>query len=304
MIWFAAGRRRHDICMRQLPMLCFGLVSACLQLTARDLVRIPGKAYDPVDERTGVKVHVRIDSFDISPTETTQAEFESIMGFNPSQYRGADLPVQNVSWWDAIRYCNLRSLREGLHPSYDLSSGRCDHHSNGYRLPTESEWVLAAALDSNASAEGLKQAATLGTPDTKSIEELMQSVRAGPTPVASHGPNRLGLYDMLGNVWEWCQDFYDAVTWYPQADNPDGPDWGIARVIRGGRLRPPPQPGQKAIALHVNQISRADSQAFAFAERRPPLLTRSLLKEIEIGWSHTTILLRGSRPQQAVFPRF
>lgn len=234
MIWFAAGRRRHDICMRRLPMLCFGLISACLQLTARDLVRIPGKAYDPVDERTGVKVHVRIDSFDISPTETTQAEFESIMGFNPSQYRGADLPVQNVSWWDAIRYCNLRSLREGLHPSYDLSSGRCDHRSNGYRLPTESEWVLAAALDSNASAEELKQAATLGTPDTKSIEELMQSVRAGPTPVASHGPNRLGLYDMLGNVWEWCQDFYDAVTWYPQAENPDGPDWGIARVIRGG----------------------------------------------------------------------
>jgi dienelactone hydrolase len=180
----------------------------------------------------GIKVHVHVDSFLVSPTETTQEEFISVMGSNPSQYRGANLPVQNVSWWDAIRYCNARSIREGLHPAYDLSTGHYDRHSNGYRLPTEAEWTLAAGED--ASVEKLRQIATLGSRDTKNIAALMQLVRAGPTPVASHQPNHWGLYDMLGNVWEWCQDFFDPVIWYPQADNPDGPNWGIARVIRGG----------------------------------------------------------------------
>src|SRR5689334_23090949 len=128
---------------------CLVLVLFALQLGARDLVRIPAHEYDPEDGRTGIKVHVRIDAFEISPTEVTEAEFESVIGFNPSQYRGADLPVENVSWWDAIRYCNLRSIREGLRPAYDLSTGRCDQHANGYRLPTEAEWVLAAGASSH-----------------------------------------------------------------------------------------------------------------------------------------------------------
>ncbi|HEY1948045.1 MAG TPA: SUMF1/EgtB/PvdO family nonheme iron enzyme [Bryobacteraceae bacterium] len=221
-------------CNRRLPVLLFTLVAASFLARARDLVQIPAHSYDPVDERTGIKVHVHVDSFLISPTETTQEEFTSAMGSNPSQYRGANLPVQNVSWWDAIRYCNARSVREGLHPAYDLSTGHCDHHSNGYRLPTDVEWTLAAGEEVSASAEKLQQIATLGSRDTKNIDALMQLVRTGPTPVASHPPNHLGLYDMLGNVWEWCQDFFDPVISYPRADNPDGPDWGIARVIRGG----------------------------------------------------------------------
>ena len=219
----------------KLGACCLVLVSVALQVDARDLVRIPSHESDPVDGRTGIKVHVRIDAFEISPTETTQAEYESVMGVNPSQYRGPDLPVQNVSWWDAIRYCNLRSIREGLRPCYDLSTGRCDRKSNGYRLPTEAEWVLAAGASSTGSAlEKLKQEATLGSADTKSVEDLMRIVSTGPTRVASHRPNGSGLYDMFGNVWEWCQNFFDSVISYPQANNPDGPDWGIARVIRGG----------------------------------------------------------------------
>lgn len=207
------------------------LLCACFPLAARDMVRIPTKFYDPVDQRTGIKVHIRIDSFLISPTEVTEQEFESVMGFNPSQYRGENLPVENISWWDAIRYCNLRSVREHLQPVYDLSTGRCDRSQNGYRLPTEAEWEAAA--DENAKAD-LKEIATLGSSDTKNISALMQLVTRGPSAVAAHQANRWGLYDMLGNVWEWCQNLFDSVVSFPDANNPHGPALGIAHVIRGG----------------------------------------------------------------------
>src|SRR5690349_20212531 len=114
-------------------------------LGARDLVLIPAQSTDVVDERTGVKTPLRVGSFRISPTECTQAEYRSVTGVNPSLHQGPDLPVENVSWWDAIRYCNARSLREKLEPCYDLRTGKCDLNRNGYRLPTEAEWVAAAA---------------------------------------------------------------------------------------------------------------------------------------------------------------
>ncbi len=127
-----------------ISLMFFGLLS---QTWARDLIRIPAQSFDAVDERTNIKVHINVDPFLISPTEVTQQDYEAVTGSNPSEYTGSNLPVQNVSWWDAIRYCNLRSIREGLHPCYDLSTGRCDYRQDGYRLPTEVEWRLAAADD-------------------------------------------------------------------------------------------------------------------------------------------------------------
>jgi len=210
----------------------FGLLS---QTWARDLVRIPAQSFDAVDERTNIKVHINVDPFLISPTEVTQQDYEAVTGSNPSEYTGSNLPVQNVSWWDAIRYCNLRSIREGLHPCYDLSTGRCDYREDGYRLPTEVEWRLAAADDGRENTSGsIEPNAVLGNRDTKDVAVLMELVRKGPSPVASHPPNRRGLYDTLGNVWEWCQDFFDPLVSYPQANDPTGPSTGIARVIRGG----------------------------------------------------------------------
>jgi dienelactone hydrolase len=207
------------------------LLCICFPLAARDMAHVPAQFYDAVDQRTGIKVHLRIDSFLISPTEVTEQEFESVMGFNPSRYPGANLPVENVSWWDAIRYCNRRSVREHLHPAYDLSTGRCDHNQDGYRLPTEAEWEAAAG--ENAKVD-LAKVAALGSSDTKDIAALMQLMARSPSTVATHQANRWGLYDMLGNVWEWCQDLFDPVVSFPDANNPHGPASGIARVIRGG----------------------------------------------------------------------
>ena len=130
---------------------------ACARLHSGRMFRArpgPGSAhsYTAVDERTGIEVDIRLDAFVISPTEVTENEYRAVTESNPSEYRGDDLPVQNVSWWEAIRYCNLRSLREGLHPCYDLATGRCDRRQDGYRLPTEAEWMLAAEDSSHRSS--------------------------------------------------------------------------------------------------------------------------------------------------------
>jgi pimeloyl-ACP methyl ester carboxylesterase len=201
---------------------------------ARDLVRIPARSSTVVDERTGIRTNIRIGEFLLSPTEITEDDYVAVMGTNPSAYKGGNLPVQNVSWWDAVHYCNARSIREGLEPCYDLSSGRCDRNRNGYRLPTEAEWLSAAGENDKANSENLTVSATIGSRDTKDLNALMEIVRRGPTSVAVHHPNRLGIYDMIGNVWEWCQDWFDSVVSYPSTDNPEGPAWGISRTLRGG----------------------------------------------------------------------
>ena len=109
--------------------------------TTHQLVEIPGKSFETADGLTGVTVTVTLGKFLISPTQVTQREFKAIMGYNPCFHQGPDLPVETVTWWEAIRYCNLRSIRENLEPCYSLESGSCDLEQNGYRLPTDAEWT-------------------------------------------------------------------------------------------------------------------------------------------------------------------
>ena len=171
----------------------------------------------------------------MSPIEVTQGEFEAVMGYNPSFHRAADLPVESVSWWEAVRYCNRRSERENLEPCYDLESGGCHLEKNGYRLPTEAEWSQAAGEDAAGLGERARAAANLGSANTKSVALLVHDLEStGTKRVGSYPPNRYGLYDMLGNVWEWCTDYFNPVA-SPQASlNPAGALRGLARVIRGG----------------------------------------------------------------------
>ena len=203
-------------------------------LSARDLARIPATSQEIADELTGVKVTVRIDEFLMAPAEVTQREWGAVMEHNPSAYKGDERPVENVSWWEAIRYANLRSVREGLEPCYDLTTGECDLTRNGYRLPTDAEWAHAAALPEKFP-DDVGKFANLGNADTKDAGLLIQFIREkGTMPVASFPPNRYGLYDMTGNVWEWCGDLFNPANTPRTAANPTGAMWGVARVIRGG----------------------------------------------------------------------
>ncbi len=203
---------------------------AVLPLFAADLVQVPAATYDTVDASTSMSVRISIDAFAIGRTEVTQKEFQAVMGYNPSHYKGDTRPVENVSWWEAIRYANLRSQAEKLRACYDLSTGKREAQCDGYRLPTEAEWAYAAAGEGVPKAVG-----NLGIPETNDVAPLVESYQKGGTrAVASYPANKFGLHDMTGNVWEWCEDYFNAVRAPERLSNPVGPSWGYERIVRGG----------------------------------------------------------------------
>jgi formylglycine-generating enzyme required for sulfatase activity len=182
------------------------------------------------DERPAHTVTVK--SFYMGKYEVTQKEWVEIMGSNPSNFKGDTLPVENVSWHDAIEYCNKRSMREGLTPAYRGSgdSVTCDLSASGYRLPTEAEWEYAARGGANGAYltytySGSNSVDSVGWYDNNSGNRTH--------PVGTKQPNDVGLYDMSGNVWEWCWDWYGNYPSGSQTD-PVGPASGSSRVLRGG----------------------------------------------------------------------
>jgi len=161
-----------------------------------------------------------------------------------SQY---DHPVIHVSWYDAVRYCNWRSEQDGLQPVYTMEGDEvsADWNADGYRLPTEAEWEFAAR------SRGKRYKYAWGDSDTPNgniADEKAKEIFSGWTiwenyndgyvytaPVGRFEQGELGLFDMTGNVWEWCWDWYDSDYYRnrPSA-NPKGPDEGSGRVLRGG----------------------------------------------------------------------
>ncbi|MBL8177526.1 MAG: SUMF1/EgtB/PvdO family nonheme iron enzyme [Bryobacterales bacterium] len=187
------------------------------------MVRIPAFSREITDSETGIVIRITTGEFLLSSTEVTQADYEAVTGVNPSVYKGVLRPVENVSWWDAIRYANQRSIGESLQPVYDLLTGQADFTRNGYRLPSEAEW------EAGLQGSDPKQA-NLGSGNTKQTGPLLRLVNEkGTMPAGSYGANRLGLHDMLGNVWEWTGDYFDPVAATAQQQAR-----GVARTIRGG----------------------------------------------------------------------
>jgi formylglycine-generating enzyme required for sulfatase activity len=174
---------------------------------------------------------VRISSFYMSKYEVTQQEYQAVMGINPSNFKGDNLPVEQVSWYEAIEYCNKLSVKEGLTPAYRGSGDSvvCDFKASGYRLPTEAEWEYAAK-------GGSKEIMVYEYSGSNSVDAVAwHPGNSGGTmhPVGSKIPNSLGLYDMTGNVWEWCWDRYESYASGNQTD-PMGASSGSNRVLRGG----------------------------------------------------------------------
>jgi formylglycine-generating enzyme required for sulfatase activity len=168
-------------------------------------------------------------SFQMSATEITQAQYEEAMGTNPSFFTGDNnRPVEQVSWYDAVTFCNRLSEAAGLEPCYDLSTWECDFSKNGYRLPTEAEWEYACRAGTTTN---------YNTGDSESDLDRAgwYDVNSGGTthPVGQKDPNAWGLYDMHGNVWERCNDWYGVYSSESQT-NPTGPESGSIRVARGG----------------------------------------------------------------------
>lgn len=163
---------------------------------------------------------IKVNSFYIGKYEVTQKEWKEIMPTNPSKYIGDSLPVDNVNWYECVEYCNLRSIKEGLEPYYNIDKVNIDksldkkidnlrwhvttnENTNGYRLPTEMEWRYAA------SGGQLSNWYTLsGSDELTEIAEAENNIfKQNTYPVGRKIPNELGIYDMMGNVYEWCWDW-------------------------------------------------------------------------------------------------
>ncbi len=199
------------------------------------------------DERPQRRVRITR-PFAFGRYEVSQREYLAVMGENPSWFSATgggrssqpslgdgaaydDLPVEMVSWQEAVDFCRRLSELPA-----ERAAGR------KYRLPTEAEWEYAAraggsARYGNADALSPSDAVLLFDPDTP----------RETSPVRSHAPNAWGLHHMQGNVWEWCSDWYDA-DYYRVAptDDPSGPIEGTGRVVRGGDYRSPPQTARSA----------------------------------------------------------
>jgi len=204
--------------------------------TGIEMVKISGGWFDmgskrgEADESPAHKVWV--DSFLMDKYELTQEQYVKLVGTNPSSFKGASRPVDTISWADAVLYCNLRSRAEGLQPCYaeESETWQCDFEANGYRLPTEAEWEYACRA-------GTSTKYSFGN-DVRKLKAYAwftgNSVKM-THPVGQKKPNRWGLYDMYGNVAEWCNDVYD-INYYKrsQPKNPRGPKEGDIKVLRGG----------------------------------------------------------------------
>ncbi|MBU4485902.1 MAG: formylglycine-generating enzyme family protein [Candidatus Delongbacteria bacterium] len=154
--------------------------------------------------------------FYIGKTEVTQAQWKAVMGNNPSCFKGDNNPVEKVSWFDAIEFCNKLSDKEGLQKCYAGSGNSitCNFKAKGYRLPTEAEWKYAAKGGNQSRGYTY-----IGSYNVGDVAWYNGNSRSKTQPVATKNDNELGIHDMSGNVWEWCWN------WYVE---------GSLRAIRGG----------------------------------------------------------------------
>lgn len=178
-------------------------------------VTIPAGVVEMRDDRTKKQWIVSIDSFQLAKFPVTQDLYKSIMNENPSTFKGGDLPVETISWLDAVTFCNALSESEGKEKCYIIDSKEekigFNSNANGFRLPTEAEWQYACQAGSKHRYGELDN-----------IAWFKDNSNNRTRKVGGKQPNQWGLYDMLGNVWEWCTDIYDESV------------YGEYRVFRGG----------------------------------------------------------------------
>jgi formylglycine-generating enzyme required for sulfatase activity len=226
---------------------------SCSHKTPDNFVLVKGGTF--VNTKSGYYgKSVTIPDFYIGKYEVTQKEWMEVMGGNPSTFKGDNLPVETVSWYDCVEYCNKRSIKEGLQPYYNINKDKKDPDNtndlddikwmvtvnakaNGYRLPTDAAWEYAAG--------GGQQSRSYTYSGGNNVDEIawywknagdkyltgnwawavLEKNNNKTKPTGSRQPNELGLYDMSGNVREWCQDWFRAGAEGSGADAPPGRIW-------------------------------------------------------------------------------
>ena len=212
------------------------------------------------EERESPQHLVAVSDFNIGKYEMTQVQWTAVMGSNPSQFKGDNRPVVTVSWDDIVgtsgNYMDLHGTKyyeNGFIYRLNQLTGK------SYRLPTEAEWEYAARGGNKRVEPGFTYSGS------NNIDEvtwyLGNNSPYGTKPVGSKAPNELGIYDMSGNVYEWCSDWYEAYTAMPKID-PKGPETGSLRVIRGGCWLHPATLCRVAYRYHLTPDSRYEDLGF------------------------------------------
>ncbi len=271
-----------------------------ITLYAKWVTDIEGKVFVRGGDATLNGKEVTLSSFWISPYEVTQEEFKSVMAgnqngikINPSKFTSNPAagevqerrPVEQVRWYEAIVYCNLLSIKEGLTPCYtikgstnpaawgtsptstsaedydDWKSVTCNFDADGYRLPTEAEWEYAARGGKAGISNGTWGYKYSGSNTPENVAWYTGNSDSKTHEVGKKQANALGLYDMSGNVDERCWDWSGSSSGYPSGtEDPAGPDTGSARMCRGGSWRKPtPIVSSQAVG---NPCARYDSSGF------------------------------------------
>ena len=206
------------------------------------------------DDRVGRSWSVDLQPFRLARYPVTVGQYRGVLGLDATDAPAADdadLPVVEVSWFDAVHFCNALSRLAGRVPCYavgDDSAGvTIDGSSDGYRLPTEAEWQYACQAGEQGTRYGALDA----------IAWHRENAQGRRHPVGAKQPNRWGLYDMIGNVWEWCWDLYD-----PQV-------YGPYRVFRGGGWADPHWGCTAATRRRSHPTFRIDDLGFRLARNLP-----------------------------------
>ena len=182
---------------------------------------------------------VTVKSFELSKFEVTVWEWKQYAKANktsmpkkPEWGWNDNYPINNITWQEAVSYCNWLSKKEKLQPVYSKQGPNivCNFEANGYRLPTEAEWEYAAK-----GGKTSKETKYSGGNNADEVAWHKAISKNSPHTVGTKLPNELGLYDMSGNVWEWCWDWYNKDYYkIEKNDNPKGPEMGERKCVRGG----------------------------------------------------------------------
>lgn len=211
----------------------------------RELIALPAGDVTLNDRRTRRRWTVELAPYAIAAEPVTQAQYAAVTGCSPSAARGDALPVETVSWFDAVGFCNALSARERLVPAYAVSGEdvHWEQAADGYRLPTEAEWERAC----RAGTAGPRYGAL------EQIAWFRDNSGERSHPVGGKLPNAWGLHDMLGNVWEWCWDVYDAEV------------YGEYRVLRGGGWSDPEWSCRAGVRRRSHPTFRIEDAGFRVA---------------------------------------
>ncbi|MFJ8042575.1 formylglycine-generating enzyme family protein [Kitasatospora sp. NPDC096147] len=213
------------------------------------LVEVPAGTVTLSDRRTQRSWDVGVASFALSAVPVTQESYARVTGLRPAAGVGERLPVEGVSWFDAVGFCNALSERAGLEPVYriDGEAVAWEAGADGYRLPTEAEWEHACRAGGTGPRYG----------ELDEIAWYAGNSEGRVRPVGGRRPNAWGLYDMLGNVWDWCWDLYDAEV------------YGSYRVLRGGGWSDEQWSCRASVRRRSHPTYRIDDVGFRIARSGP-----------------------------------